>query len=61
VVPAVWVGLRRLVLFVLGVAVILDGLVGASPNVGQLIVGAVLVGIVPVDEMLSDIGHRRRD
>jgi hypothetical protein len=50
------VGLRRLVVFLLGVAVIVDALADGD-HLAQLIVGAVLIGIVPVDEFLSAL-HR---
>ena len=54
-----WPGLRRLVLFVLGVVVIIDSLASAGQNLGQLLVGSLLIGIVPVDELLSRIAKRR--
>lgn len=53
-----WPGLRRLVLFVLGVAVIVDALAGAGQQLGQLLVGSLLIGIIPVDELLDRVGRR---
>jgi hypothetical protein len=46
------------VLFLLGVAVVIDALVKAGNNVGQLLVGALLVGIIPVDELMARVGRR---
>lgn len=54
-----WPGLRRLVLFVLGVAVIIDALTVSGQNLGQLLVGTLLIGIVPVDELLAEVRRRR--
>lgn len=48
-------GLRRLVLFGLGVAVIIDAVVETPTHVGELATGLVLVGLVPVDEFLSRV------
>lgn len=48
---------RRLILFALGVAVIVDALADGE-HLGQLVVGLVLVGLVPVDDLLSRIGRR---
>lgn len=53
--PHGWAALRRLVLFVLGCAVIIDAVVGSPQHLGQLIVGLLLVGLVPVDELLGAI------
>jgi hypothetical protein len=48
---------RRVILFALGVAVIVDAMASAGQQLGQLIVGLVLVGLVPVDEFLSRLGR----
>lgn len=56
--PPQWRPLARLVLFLLGVAVVIDALVKAGNNVGQLLVGALLVGIIPVDELMARVGRR---
>jgi hypothetical protein len=55
-----WPGLRRLVLFVLGVAVIVNGIATQGQNVGQLVIGVILVGVVPLDELLGRLGRRWR-
>jgi hypothetical protein len=54
-----WAPIRRLVLFVLGVTTIVDALVGTPQHLGQLVVGAILVGIIPVDELLSALSRGR--
>lgn len=55
-----WPGARRLVLFVLGVAVIIDAVIAPGDQLGNLVVGVLLVGLVPVDEMLGRILPSRR-
>lgn len=51
-------------LFILGLAVIVDALASNGQNVAQLLVGALLIGIIPLDELLARVGrrdgHRRR-
>ena len=54
-----WPGLRRLILFILGVGVIVDAMASNGQNLGQLLVGSLLIGIIPVDELLSRIAKRR--
>ena len=53
-----WPGLRRLTLFVLGVFVIVNGVATTGQNVGQLLVGSLLLGLIPVDELLNRLGRR---
>ena len=55
-----WPGLRRLILFVLGVAVICEALAAAGQNIAQLLVGALLVGMVSVDDVAERMANRRR-
>lgn len=45
--------LRQLTLFLLGVAVTVDALTTAGPNVALLAAGLVLLGLAPVDRFLS--------
>lgn len=54
-----WPELRRLVLFVLGVVVIVNAVATNGQNVGQMAIGALLVGLIPVDELLARVGRRR--
>jgi hypothetical protein len=53
-----WGPLRRILVFVLGIATILDGLVGSGEHIAQLIIGAFLIGIIPVDQLLESLGRR---
>lgn len=51
---------RQFVIFLLGVAVILDALVAPGANIGELIVGLVLLGVVPLDNALMALADRWR-
>ena len=45
---------RRFVVFVLGIAIVVDALTGSHANlIAELVVGAALLGVVPVDELLA--------
>ena len=64
--PGWWLWLRRLVSFTLGVAVIVDALRSHEASVGKLIVGLVMIGVLPLDDLLrvvADRGvfHKRQD
>lgn len=48
--------LRRVVLFLLGVIVILDGL--AQSNARLLVVGLILAGVLPLDDVLRMFARR---
>jgi hypothetical protein len=51
--PRWWGWIRRVVTFVLGVWVIVDSLVEKNvPSVGKLIVGLVMIGVLPLDDLL---------
>lgn len=58
-IPPWWVAVRRLVTFVLGVVVIIDALAANHDTVSELLVGVLLLGIVPVDELLGHVRRRR--
>jgi hypothetical protein len=51
--------LYRLVLFGLGVAVILDAVISPGASIGELLSGLILLGLVPVADLLDRIGPRR--
>jgi hypothetical protein len=53
--------LRQGVVFVLGIGVILDALLTQGTHVSELVVGLVMVGIIPLDVLLTRIGLRRDD
>lgn len=48
---------RRIIVFLLGVIVILDGLYGTEESVPKLIIGMVMVGILPISD-LPFLHHR---
>lgn len=52
--------LRQLLLFLLGVAVILDAVVNSDTPIAQLIVGLVLLGLVSVDTFLGTLPWNRQ-
>jgi hypothetical protein len=51
-----------LVTFWLGVAVVLDALAATSGgrDIGELVVGLVMVGVLPLDQLVGAITHARR-
>lgn len=54
--------LRRLVVFLLGVATVVDALATTEQRVGELLVGLALLGIIPIDGLLDRLPlrpHRR--
>jgi hypothetical protein len=51
-----WV--RRVVVFVLGVAVIVDSLHNKTSPVAELVVGMIMVGILPLDDLARFLGRR---
>jgi hypothetical protein len=51
--PAWWPMFRRAATFLLGCAVIIDALlVQTVPSVGTLTIGLILVGVLPIDDLL---------
>lgn len=62
--PAWWPVFRRVVVFLLGVAVILDALIRSdAPIIGMLVVGLLMVGVLPIDDLVTLVrrnGIRRR-
>ena len=53
-----WGPVRRIVVFCLGVATVIDAVVMKGDQIGQLLTGALLLGIIPVDQLLEAIGRR---
>jgi hypothetical protein len=51
--PVDFADARRVVIFVLGVAVIIDALTEPTRVVAQLIIGTILLGVVPIDELVG--------
>jgi len=44
-----FIAIRRIVVFILGVLIILDGLVNATNSVPKLIIGMIMVGVLPIE------------
>jgi hypothetical protein len=51
---------RRVIVFLLGMAVIIDALWDRSYVVPELIIGMILVGVLPIDEVIKSMTSRRR-
>ena len=47
----IWPAVRAVIVFCLGVAIILDALIGRSEVVPKLVVGMVMVGVLPLDSL----------
>ena len=57
---SVWQVVRGLVVFVLGVAIIVDALLERQDTVPKLIVGMIMVGVLPLDTLLWHRNGRDR-
>jgi hypothetical protein len=53
-----WQAIREVVTFALGVAVIVDSFFTHDRSVGELVVGLVMIGVLPLDRLLGAIGRR---
>lgn len=52
--PPWWDIFRRVAAFLLGVAVIIDALIESnSASVGKLVVGLIMVGVLPLDDLIT--------
>jgi hypothetical protein len=49
---------RRLVLNLLGVAVILDAVISTGTRTGELATGLILLGLVPIDVLVDRVTRR---
>ena len=59
--PTWWLWIRRVVVFGLGVGVIIEGFLSAQDRVVELIAGMVMVGVLPLDDLLRAFGRRAAD
>lgn len=57
--PPWWPTFRRTVVFLLGCAVIIDALTQTTSSVGKLIIGLLMVGVLPVDDLLRLVRSER--
>lgn len=51
--------IRRMVVFCLGVAIMIDALWDRQYVVPELIIGMIMVGVLPIDETLKSLAKRR--
>jgi hypothetical protein len=59
--PFWWPTFRRIVTFLLGCAVILDSLLEKdTATVGKLVVGLILVGVLPLEDLIRLAGRSAR-
>jgi hypothetical protein len=49
---------RRVVVFLLGVAVIISALRSEHDTTVELVIGSVMVGLLPLDSLLATVGRR---
>lgn len=56
--PAWWQPFRRVVIFGLGCAVVLEGLVSPQDRIVELIAGLVMVGVLPLDDLLRAFNRK---
>ena len=62
--PKWWYIFRRVVIFFLGVAIIVDALVDDNPTAGELVIGVIMIGVLPLDDLAQLVPRRpslRRD
>lgn len=52
--------LRRLVYFLLGVALLIDAVVQAGANVPEMVVGLILLGLIPADALAARLTNPSR-
>jgi hypothetical protein len=57
--PYWWQFFRRVVIFLLGCAVIIDALWDQKFVGAELVVGLILVGVLPIDDFVALIARRR--
>jgi hypothetical protein len=50
--PRWWAPVRRIVTFLLGCAVIVDALLQSAVSIGELIVGLLMIGVLPIDDLI---------
>lgn len=60
---SIFEGIRRVVIFALGVLIFLDGLILADSTIAvtELILGMIMVGILPVDTLFTRFVNLRKE
>ena len=49
--PSWWLWVRRIVIFGLGVGVVVDAVGADRVNIWELVIGMILVGVLPLDDV----------
>jgi len=49
----IFAGIRRVVVFILGILIIVHGLLSPEHLLGELILGAVMIGVLPIEDVLQ--------
>lgn len=57
--PSWWKVVRRVVVFFLGVAVIIDALWDSEQALGKVIAGLFMVGVLPLDDLFDAMSRSR--
>jgi hypothetical protein len=52
--------IRRLVIFILGCAIMIDALWDRQYVVPELIIGMIMVGVLPIDEFIASLRRKPR-
>jgi hypothetical protein len=55
-----WALTRQVVVFLLGCLVVIDGVTTQGTHVSELLVGVFMLGLVPVDALLTRLPWARR-
>jgi hypothetical protein len=58
VTPGWWDFIRQVIIFALGVSLIIDVAVNPAGRVVLIITGLILIGLVPIDKMVSKWGDK---
>ena len=65
--PGVWLWIRRVVIFGLGIWVIVDAMLAKTVPIPELIIGLILIGVLPLDDLGAWLqrraprGHKEKD
>jgi hypothetical protein len=58
--PTWWQWVRRVTIFGLGVGVIIEGFLSQQDRVVELIAGLVMIGVLPLDDLLRTFSRTYR-
>ena len=58
--PRWWPPVRRIVTFLLGCTVVVDGLLQVPISIGALIIGLLMIGVLPIDDLIRIVRRNGR-